>query len=380
MYEGRIWVEDHDYTIIRYKGDFLGGNDMRGHYLHFDALRVNSGGLWLPLTVYTEELNYPFNKIAGKALAHARLKAQTRFWNYSLGSLIAPVRQQSQAAAQFSTHLLNHSDGPLPEYPLEQQAQDNILAKLVEVGLLAPRGTSDEANEAVVRKLESANHLHIRPEVHCRELLTTRLEFFTVGHTIVISRGLLDVVPNEPALAAVLALGLARLQLDIAPDKKYAFEDSLRFDPEETFRRLNFRSPPHFRKEIGEVAAHYIANSPYRDSMGSIHKFFVKVEDKSSHQSQLFSANLGDSLVPYTIYWPSQDKITENEKVQDALPLGTRTRVDPWTDELEVSTIEEKGTSSSKEDVPFGVKPIVPRTKRPIAVETPPVPPRPGPN
>ena len=42
MYEGRIWVETQDYTIIRYINGFLKRNDMRGHYLRFDTLRMNA--------------------------------------------------------------------------------------------------------------------------------------------------------------------------------------------------------------------------------------------------------------------------------------------------------------------------------------------------
>src|SRR5207245_5228723 len=57
--------------------------------------------------------------------------------------------------------------------------------------------------QTVVNNLEITNNLTIEPEVRCRVLLTTPLEAFIVGHTIVVSRGLLDVLPDESSLAMV---------------------------------------------------------------------------------------------------------------------------------------------------------------------------------
>ena len=48
LFEGRIWIEDQGYTIIRYVGDFTGGDDIGGYYFHFDSRRVKCGsGRWL---------------------------------------------------------------------------------------------------------------------------------------------------------------------------------------------------------------------------------------------------------------------------------------------------------------------------------------------
>ena len=53
----------------------------------------------------------------------------------------------------------------------------------------------DKTLETVVNNLEVTNNLDI--DVHCRVMLTSTLETFSIGHTIVISRGLLDVLPDE---------------------------------------------------------------------------------------------------------------------------------------------------------------------------------------
>ncbi len=65
-------------------------------------------------------------------------------------------------------------------------------------------------------KLTASGEVHalcsVRPwtsGAHCRVPLTTSLEAFTVGNTIVVSRGLIDVLPSESAVALVLAHQLA---------------------------------------------------------------------------------------------------------------------------------------------------------------------------
>ncbi len=66
-------------------------------------------------------------------------------------------------------------------------------------------------------------------------LLTTPLESFTIGHTIVVSRGLLDVLPDEASLAMVLARELGHIALGHQLDTRLAFNDRMFFADEDTF-------------------------------------------------------------------------------------------------------------------------------------------------
>ncbi len=68
-----------------------------------------------------------------------------------------------------------------------------------------PWASVDKILQTVVNNLIVTNNLEIIPDVRCRVLLTSPLESFTVGHTIVVSRGLLDVLPDEASLAMTLA-------------------------------------------------------------------------------------------------------------------------------------------------------------------------------
>ena len=99
--------------------------------------------------------------------------------------------------------------------------EDNIVERLQVAGLMAPDGEVDRILETVVNNLLIVNNLDLAA-VRCRVLLTTPLESFVLGRTIVVSRGLLDVLPDEATLAAVLAHELAHIVLEHSLGAEYA--------------------------------------------------------------------------------------------------------------------------------------------------------------
>ena len=72
----------------------------------------------------------------------------------------------------------------------QQQAEDNVIERLTRAGLLAPEGDVDHILQTVVNNLEVTNNIDLPRPVRTRVLLTAPLETFSVGNTIVISRGL----------------------------------------------------------------------------------------------------------------------------------------------------------------------------------------------
>src|SRR5580704_17320424 len=74
---GRIWVEDQDYTIVRFNGTYLPQGRLN-FYFHFDTWRTNmQPGVWLPAFIYTEESDAKyalFRKLS--------MRSQTRLWGY----------------------------------------------------------------------------------------------------------------------------------------------------------------------------------------------------------------------------------------------------------------------------------------------------------
>jgi hypothetical protein len=62
----------------------------------------------------------------------------------------------------------------------------------------------------IVQKIIAASHLNL-PKVTCRILATTPVEMFHVNDTILVSRGLLEMVPDESMLAVLLGHELAHI-------------------------------------------------------------------------------------------------------------------------------------------------------------------------
>ncbi len=237
-FQGRIWVEDQDYTIVRFNGTYLPQRRMN-FFFHFDAWRLNvRPGVWVPAFIYTEESDAKyalFRKLA--------MRSQTRLWGYNLKS---PTDTDEFTTVQIdaASNVTDQTGSANEIVPVEsthkwqREAEDDVLDRLQRAGLLAPEGDVSKVLETVISNIEITNKLDIQPEVRARVLLTTPLESFTIGHTIVVSRGLLDVLPDEASLAMVLAHELGHIALGHALDTKYAFGDRMVFPDEQTFQRI----------------------------------------------------------------------------------------------------------------------------------------------
>jgi len=115
------------------------------------------------------------------------------------------------------------------------QAEENVLDRLTQAGLLAAPSDFDKVLEQVTNNIIIGNNIELAAPVHCRVMLTTPLESIAVGNTIILSKGLVDTLPSEESLAAVLSFQLAHIVLGHHIDTKYAFNDRLLFPDESTF-------------------------------------------------------------------------------------------------------------------------------------------------
>ncbi len=240
-FQGRVWVEDQDYNIVRLNGTYAPA-PKNSYFFHMDSWRLNLiPGYWLPAYIYSEEGDFSAgvkNKMA--------FKAQTRIWGYDLKKgdkddeltqiRVDSVKDESAAAQDAS---------PLQaERQWQQQAEDNVIERLTRAGLVAPEGDVDHILQTVVNNLQVTNNIDLPRPVRTRVLLTAPLETFSVGNTIVISRGLIDVLPDEASLAAVLSHELAHIVLGHNLGSKYAFNDRMLFSDDSTYNNLGFKHIP----------------------------------------------------------------------------------------------------------------------------------------
>ncbi len=365
LFTGRIWVEDRDFNIVRFNGTYSGHSDYT-YYLHFDSWRFNlQADLWLPSYVYVEESGSQHSKALFKDLY---LKAQTRLWAYD--------PEQLNKEEEFTQIKVENAvdDRPVAKdiAPVEAQrmwereAEDNAVDHLQKIGVLAPSGSVDKILETVVNNLIITNKLQIEPDVRCRVLLTLPLESFTIGHTIVISRGLLDVLPDEASLSMILAHELAHIALGHRVDTRLAFNDRFFFADADAFQRLHFERPAADEEAADTKAMELLANSPYKDKLVNAGLFLKTLQGHSSVLTNLISPRLGSKMTSgnttrMTALFNSAPTL-ERQRVDQvaALPIGSRIKLDPWSNQLSMMNANPVALVSAHEKMPFEVTPFFP--------------------
>src|SRR5712664_1847824 len=344
---GRIWVEDQDYNIVRFNGAYGGG----GHsswYFHFDSWRTNvQPGIWVPSFVYSEErdLHYALAK-------KLDFKAQTRLWGYNLGHASQEQELSKilvETPVQDDTKTANDLTPIQAQRSWDRQAEDNVVDRLERIGLIAPRGEVDKVLETVINNLEVTNNLDVEPEVRCRVMTTTTLESYTVGHTIVMSRGLIDVLPDEASLATVIAHELGHVVLAHRMDSTFAFFDQLLIDDKDTFRHFGFARTPEEEQAAGAKALQLLTNSPYKGQLANAALFLDALRTRQKEIPNLISAPLGDRVATLAdlkpaVAAPANADAKSNPQMTAALPIGGRVNLDPWFDVLELIKSKPIGT------------------------------------
>jgi hypothetical protein len=364
---GRIWVDDQDYNVVRFNGTY--SPHKYSTYLHFDSWRLNlRPGVWLPAYIYSEASDRKAR--AGQA---PHFKAQTRLWGYDLQHLAHSNQEFAQIRIDSVRDQSETGQDATPieaERVWERQAEQNAVERLQKIGLLAPPGDVDKVLETVVNNLIVTNNLTVLPDIRCRVLLTEPLESFTIGRTIVMSRGLLDVLPDEASLAMVLAHELSHIALGHPFDAKLAFNDSVLFPDEKTFERLDFTRDPTDEEAADQKALDLLAKSPYKDKLGNAGLFLKALQTRAPQLKHLIRPHLGNSLaggqtMRMAAVLNSAPQL-ETRRVDQiaALPLGGRVRLDPWSNRVELLKAKPVALLSAREKMPFEVTPFFPYLTR----------------
>jgi len=367
---GRIWVEDQDYNIVRFNGTY--SPHLRySYYFHFDSWRLNlQPGLWLPAYIYSAE-----SDVKHQAEHGLQFKAQTRLWGYDLQHLgrneeFTQIQVDSPQTVRDQSESAKDASPVEAERMWERQAEDNAVERLQKIGLVAPEGEVDKVLQTVVNNLMVTNNLDIQPEVRCRVLLTSPLESFTIGHTIVVSRGLLDVLPDEASLAMVVAHELGHIALGHSLDDRLAFNDRLFFPDENTFQRLDFARNPANEEAADSKALELLGKSPYKDKLSNAGLFLKALQARAPELSNLIRPHLGNSLgngktirMSALLNSAPQLEMKRTDQIA-ALPLGGRIKLDPWSNRVEMMKTKPVALLSPNEKMPFEITPFFPYLRR----------------
>jgi hypothetical protein len=365
---GRIWVEDQDFNIVRLNGTYTHAS-RNTYYFHMDSWRLNLlPGYWIPTYIYSEEGDFTAgakNKIA--------FKAQTRMWGYNLrtGAANDELTQIRVDSVKDDTPSAQDASPLAAQREWQQQAEDNVLERLERSGLLAPEGELDKVLQTVVNNLEITNNIELPRPIRTRVLITSPLETFSVGNTIVISRGLIDVLPDEASLAMVLSHELAHITLGHNLGSQYAFNDRMLFSDEVTYQNLGFKHIPEEEAAADKKAIEMLKNSPYAQKLDAAGLFIRVLQVRAPQLGALLQAHLGNNIADNGVVsrlaqlgtsapaldWNKLDQIA-------ALPLGGRVKLNAWDNKVEMVKAQPVAITSARDKMPFEVTPFFPRLTR----------------
>jgi hypothetical protein len=366
-FKGRIWVEDRNYAIVRLNGVRI-SPPRASAYIHFDSWRENlRPGEWLPVYIYSEESDL---------VGTIPFKSSTRLWGYDL---TAPHQQEewTKILVDAPAPVHDSSDASWEPSPveskrqLEMEAERNVLGRLEKARLIAPAGPVDKVVETVLNNLAVTNHLDNLPPLHCRVMLTSPLESFTLRYTIVVSRGLLDVLPDEPSLAMVLAHELGHVVLGHKLDTKYASNDRLLVADEQLLASLDLARDEQEEAAADAKALEFLRNSPYKDKLSSTGLFLRAAAAAAPGMPHLFgpqwrtglAARQGAIRMAALMGGAPELQRTKIDQTA-ALPLGSRVQVNAWDGSITFPNRKAVALVDPSEKMPFRVTPQYPHLAR----------------
>jgi hypothetical protein len=225
--------------------------------------------------------------------------------------------------------------------------------------------------DTVVNNLVVTNRLVLDPPVRTRVLLTTPFESMAVGHTILVSRGLIDVLPNEACLAAVMARELASISLGQRMQTMNAFSDRMFFDDRLIFEQFAFRRSAQQDEKANAKALEFLENSPYRVQLPSAGLFLAAMASKAAAMSSLLKARVGNPVAEAggIVLTPALIKNAPPLAPDDiaqipALPLFSRLRLNAWDNRTELLNTKSVAILSAAEKLSFEVTPAMLALKR----------------
>jgi hypothetical protein len=369
---GRIWVETRNGNVVRFNGDFSGSEEDHKEFYHFDSWRTNvQPDMWLPTSFYVEESD---PKSVSRTL---KFKAINHVWGYVL-KVPPPEAANTNLDVVGATDVSNDAQDVSPlgaQRAWVQQAEDNVLERLFQAGLLDAPSEFDKTLEALAGNILAYNNITLARPIRCRTLLTEPLESIAIGNTIVISKSLLDttaVVTSDGAqqmgnLNAILAFQLAHIILAHRLDTKYAFNDRLLFPTDSVFNRIPMHHTDADNAAAAKKAMELLSAKELVDGQQYFGLYLQQLQERVKALKALNEPMIGDGLVKSDTdptFWlaammakgPKLDM--KNLKQQAAMPLASFLRFDPWTDQVIPMHSAFEPLLSPADKMPFEVEPV----------------------
>jgi hypothetical protein len=369
---GRIWIETRNGNVVRFNGSFAGSEKDYAEFYHFDSWRTNiQPDLWLPTSFYVEESD---PKSVSRTL---KFKAINHIWGYVLK--VPPAESENTSLDVVgATDVSNDAQDVSPlgaQRAWVEQAEDNVVERLFQAGLLDAPSEFDKTLEALAGNILAYNNITLSRPIRCRTLLTEPLESLAIGNTIVVSKSLLDttgVVTQDGAqqmgnLNAILAFQIAHIILAHRLDTKYAFNDRLLFPTTSVFNRIPMHHTDADNVAAAKKAMELLSAKELEGGQQYFGLYLQQLEQRVKALKALNEPMIGDGLTKSDTdqtFWMQAimakgTKLDVKDlKQQAAMPLSSFLRFDPWTDQVFVLHSSFEPLLSAADKMPFEVEPV----------------------
>jgi hypothetical protein len=369
---GRIWIETRGGNVVRFNGNFAGTEKDSREYYHFDSWRTNvQPDLWLPTSFYVEESD---SRSVSRTL---KFKAINHIWGYVLK---APPKEAENTSLDVvgATDVSNEAQDVSPlgaQRAWVQQAEDNVVERLFQAGLLDAPSEFDKTLEALAGNILAYNNITLSRPIRCRTLLTEPLESIAIGNTIILSKSLLDttaIVSQDGAqqmgnLNAILAFQIAHIILAHRLDTKYAFNDRLLFPTTSVFNRIPMHHTDADNTTAAKKAIELLGAKELESGQQYFGLYLQQLQQRVKSLKALNEPMIGDGLTKSDTdqtFWlaammakaPKLDM--KDLKQQAAMPLSSFLRRDPWTDQVITLHAAYEPLLSPADKMPFEVEPV----------------------
>jgi hypothetical protein len=345
---GRVLVAETDQMIIRYDGTFMSNPKKHSPYLHFISVRAKSGvdGQWVPWNVYINEKD-PVRPIKGGSELRVRITA----WGFQrqIHSEQAVAELQTEGPIKGSQERSTDVRDP---HELDRAVEQMVVAWMTAEGLLARPGQTEADLNGVAAELVRKNN-EVCPEIQVRLLLTTPLEDFTIGCTVVISKEVLNVASDDAVVSLLLAPLLAHILLSHPIKPVYA--DLLQSDGREVLRKLSLARTNDDIEDDDRKALELLVNSQSPANLARMGSFLRPAEEHCRHMPALFlQPRVGNAIPACDPRRPIMQLIRLAPRIAIGAPafsLGSRSVLDPVTDTVQL-------LNPSLEQEPFQLIPL----------------------
>jgi hypothetical protein len=327
--------------------------------------------LWLPTSFYVEESD---SKSVSRTL---KFKAINHIWGYVLK---APPKEAENTSLDVvgATDVSNEAQDVSPlgaQRAWVQQAEDNVVERLFQAGLLDAPSEFDKTLEALAGNILAYNNITLSRPIRCRTLLTEPLESIAIGNTIILSKSLLDttaIVSQDGAqqmgnLNAILAFQIAHIILAHRLDTKYAFNDRLLFPTTSVFNRIPMHHTDADNAAAAKKAIELLSAKELEGGQQYFGLYLQQLQQRVKSLKALNEPMIGDGLTKSDndqTFWlaammaksPKLDM--KDLKQQAAMPLSSFLRRDPWTDQVITLHAAYEPLLSPADKMPFEVEPV----------------------